>query len=99
MDVKNHLWMVDECRDPEVWYLADEFCASLEMRLPHLVVLLLDFENLFACLLVQSVDFILNLVYPLYRILLIFVWQTQQHWAISLTRPSSTYHLCLNPYS
>jgi len=71
----NYLWVVHERCDPEVWYLTDELCASLEMRLPHLVVLLLDFEYLFTRLLVQPVYLILNFIYPFYRILLVFVWQ------------------------
>ena len=43
------------------------------MWLPHLVVLLLDFEDLLTRLLIQPVDFVLHLIYPLYRILLVFV--------------------------
>jgi len=70
--------MVHKRCNPEVWYLADELGASLEVRLPHLVVFLLDFEYLFARLLIQPVNFILHFVYPFYRILLIFVCQTKQ---------------------
>jgi len=79
----DYLRVVHECCNPEVWYLADEFCASLEMRLSHLVVLLLDLEDLFTRLLIQPVDFILNFVYPFYRVLLIFVCQTYDSHSVS----------------
>jgi len=67
--------VVNERRDPEVWYFADELGASLEVRLSHLVVLLLHFENFFTRLLIQPVNLILHLVYPLDRILLVLVCQ------------------------
>lgn len=50
-------------RDPEVRYPLYDVVAFLEIRLAKFVVLLLDFEDLVARLLVEAVDLILTAVY------------------------------------
>lgn len=56
------LRVVHERGHPEVRNLLDQLVSFLEERLAQLVVLLLDFQDLFAGLLVQRVDLVLTVV-------------------------------------
>lgn len=61
--------------DPEVGDFSYQIRPLLEVGLPQFVVLLFNLKDFFRSLFIQPVDFILNLVYLLYSLLLFLVWK------------------------